>query len=202
MSRLHTSFVLGYHGCDRAIGEQALAGSIELIQSDRDYDWLGPGVYFWEGDPVRAREWAEAKAARQRSMQPYVVGAVIDLGHCLDLTTRDDIELLRDAYQGLVRSREAEGRALPRNQDSGGDPNRDKLLRNLDCAVIRYLHDSIEEQIAQGPADSELQRFDTVRGLFREGAPVYPGSGFFERTHTQIAVRSLDCIKGIFVPRM
>ena len=202
MSRLHTSFVLGYHGCDRAVGEQALAGSIDLIQSDRDYDWLGPGVYFWEGDPLRAREWAEAKAARQPSMHPYVIGAVIDLGHCLDLTTRDDIELLRGAYQGLVRSREAEGKALPRNRDAGRDPNRDELLRNLDCAVIRYLHDSIEEQIGQGSADNELERFDTVRGLFREGAPVYLGSGFYERTHTQIAVRSLDCIKGVFVPRM
>jgi hypothetical protein len=202
VSRLHTSFVLGYHGCDRTIGEQALAGSLELIQSDQDHDWLGPGVYFWEGDPLRAREWAEAKAVRQPGMQPYVIGAVIDLGHCLDLTTRDDIELLRDAYQGLLGSQEAEGKALPRNRDAGRDPNQDKLLRNLDCAVIRYLHDSIEEQIAQGTAEDELERFDTVRGLFREGAPIYPDSGFYERTHTQIAVRSLECIKGVFVPRL
>lgn len=201
MSRLHTSFVLGYHGCDRAVGEQALTGSIELIQSDQDHDWLGPGVYFWEGDPLRAREWAEAKAARQPGMDPYVIGAVIDLGNCLDLTTRDDIELLRDAYHGLLKSQEAEGKRLPRNKDVGRDPNRDKLLRNLDCAVIRYLHDSIEEQIARGAAEAELERFDTVRGLFREGAPIYPGSGFYERTHTQIAVRSLNCIKGVFVPR-
>jgi hypothetical protein len=104
LSRLHTSFVLGFHGCDRNIGEQTLAGKLDLIQSDRDYDWLGPGVYFWEGDPVRAREWAEAKAKRVPGMIPYVVGAAIDLGHCLDLTSRDNVELLRDAHDGLVAS--------------------------------------------------------------------------------------------------
>ena len=36
LSRLLTSFVLGYHGCDQNIGEQALAGNLDLIQSDRD----------------------------------------------------------------------------------------------------------------------------------------------------------------------
>jgi hypothetical protein len=42
LSRLLTSFVLGFHGCAQNIGEQALAGNLDLIQSDRDYDWLGP----------------------------------------------------------------------------------------------------------------------------------------------------------------
>jgi len=42
---------LAYHGCDQKIGELALAVDLDLIQSDRDYD-LGPGIYFWEGDPV------------------------------------------------------------------------------------------------------------------------------------------------------
>ena len=201
MSRLHTSFVLGYHGCDRSVGEKALGGATELIQSDQDHDWLGPGIYFWEGDPVRAREWAEAKAAQQAGMDPIVIGAVIDLGNCLDLTTRDDIELLRAAHDGLLEALAARGKLPPRNRNVGRDPNGDKLLRNLDCAVIRYLHDSIEQQIADGAVDGDLERFDTVRGLFREGAPIYPDSGFYERTHIQIAVRSLGCIKGVFLPR-
>jgi hypothetical protein len=196
VSRLHTSFVLGFHGCDRSVGEQALTGSLDLIRSDRDYDWLGPGIYFWEGDPIRAMEWAEAKAARKPGTTPYVIGAVIDLGNCLDLTTREDIELLRDAYDGLEASLAAEGRQLPSNRDVASDARKDKLLRNLDCAVIRYLSDNIEQQIATKSGDGSLEPFDTVRGLFREGAPIYPNSGFYERTHTQIAVRSIACIKG------
>ncbi len=54
MSRLATSFVLGYHGCDRRTGLKAVNGEVELIQSDKDFDWLGPGAYFWESDPQRA----------------------------------------------------------------------------------------------------------------------------------------------------
>jgi hypothetical protein len=91
---------------------------------------------------------------------------------------------------------------MPQNRDVLGDANRDKLLRDLDCAVIRYLHDSIDQQLSNNESRGALERFDSVRGLFREGDPVYPGSGFYERTHSQIAVRSLDCIKGVFIPRL
>jgi hypothetical protein len=70
----------------------------------------------------------------------------------------------------------------------------DKLLRYLDCAVIRNLHSMIEE-------DSEIESFDTVRGLFVEGGQTYTGSGFNLLTHTQIAVRNEACIRGIFLPR-
>jgi hypothetical protein len=46
-----------------------------------------------------------------------------------------------------------------------------------------------------------VQPFDSVRGLFEENPEVYPGSGFFKNTHSQIAIRNLDCIIEIFVPR-
>jgi hypothetical protein len=68
--------------------------------------------------------------------------------------------------------------------------------------LIGYLHDSIEQELSSAGAHGALERFDSVRGLFREGDPIYPGSGFYERTHTQIAVRSLECIKGVFLPRL
>ncbi|MDP8986281.1 MAG: hypothetical protein M3N97_14845 [Pseudomonadota bacterium] len=200
MTRLHTSFVLGFHGCDRHVGEKALTGNTDLIQSDRDYDWLGPGVYFWEGDPARALEWAETKATKIPGMVPFVIGAVIDRGNCLDLTFRENVKLLRDAHVGLVASLQKQGKPPPQNRNPRGVSGSDMLLRDLDCAVIRYLHDSIDQELASHPSSS-LEPFDTVRGLFREGDPIYSGSGFYERTHTQIAVRSLGCIKGIFLPR-
>ena len=59
MARLHTSFVLGYHGCSAEVGERVLAGAADLSPSEQDYDWLGPGVYFWDSDPQRAWEWAD-----------------------------------------------------------------------------------------------------------------------------------------------
>ena len=39
---------------------------------------------------------------------------------------------------------------------------------------------------------------DSVKGVFVEGGPIYEGSGFYEKTHIQIAVCNPDCIKGVF----
>jgi hypothetical protein len=191
MPRLQTSFVLGYHGCDASVGEKVLAGEADLLKSDKDYDWLGPGAYFWESDPLRAWEWAERRAAMDKIANPFVIGAAIDLGNCLDLLARESLELLAVTYQHLVEliSAAKDGRVLPEN---GKDD--DKLLRYLDCAVIRLLHAALEER--------EEAPFDTVRGLFTEGGHLYPGSGFKAKTHVQIAVCKPSSIKGYFrVPR-
>ena len=77
MSRLATSFVLGYHGCEHSIGVRAVNGEIDLLHSRRNYDWLGPGAYFWESDPHRALEWAQERVKEGRYRRAAVVGAVI-----------------------------------------------------------------------------------------------------------------------------
>ena len=46
-----------------------------------------------------------------------------------------------------------------------------------------------------------LQSFDTVRAMFTEGEQIYPTSGFYTFTHTQICVRNPNCIKAVFDPR-
>jgi len=43
--------------------------------------------------------------------------------------------------------------------------------------------------------------FDTVRALFPEGDELYAGSGFKDKTHSEIAVRNDACILGYFRPR-
>lgn len=203
MSRLITSFVLGFHGCSREVANQAIRGETTLLKSDKKYDWLGPGVYFWESDPVRALEWAEGKAADGVYAEAAVVGAVIDLGNCLDLLVRENLDLLGWAYENLAARRDKGELELPVNKDTEEDVHGDKLLRFLDRAVIKNLHEIIADQPAGGYPDigEYLDPFDSVRGLFTEGGEVYPGSGFYERTHTQIAVLSDECIKGYFLPR-
>lgn len=171
MARLHTSFILGYHGCSVDVGETVLSGKANMDGSNQAYDWLGPGVYFWEADPIRAWEWADWKVARQDYQHPFVLGAVIDLGNCLDLMARDSLEVLADAYSSLEAASKAagDGRALPSNQ-SAGKADDDNLLRYLDCAVVRHLHAAL--------ADASEPAFDSVRGLFTEGGALFPGSGF------------------------
>lgn len=101
MLRQHTSFVLGYHGCDAEVGERIVMGE-PMDASDQAYDWLGPGIYFWESDPKRAWEWADWKVSRGDFKEPFVVGAVIDLGNCLDLMMRESAIYLQYAYASLV----------------------------------------------------------------------------------------------------
>lgn len=181
MQRTVTGFVLGYHGCDRTTAEQLLAGS-PFGLSTNDYDWLGAGAYFWENDSVRAFRWAERVKKRAGTItEPAVVGAVIDLGLCLDLTTQSSLDVIRTAYDGLSKVVDAAGQALPNNFD--------ELRRPLDCAVLNYLHASMPEP-----------KFQTVRGMFVEGGDLYPGAFIKRETHVQIAVRDLSCIRGVFRP--
>lgn len=198
MSRLATSFVLGYHGCDRSVATKAVLDGSEILQSNRDYDWLGPGAYFWESDPARALEWAKWKASVNHYKDPVVIGAVIDLRNCLDLVAREDIELLREAHASFVKVQTTANLPIPKNGSPKGAKDKDRILRYLDCAVLKHLH-GIIETLSEG--DSSIEPFDTVRGMFVEGGKAYTGSGIYRKSHVQIAVRNAACIKGVFFAR-
>jgi hypothetical protein len=119
--------------------------------------------------------------------EPAVVGAVIQLGACLDLTNVAYTALLRQAYDHM---RDAYGRlARPLPANSGRD--RDMKNRQLDCLVINWLH-----------MEGGQSRFETVRGIFLEGGPAYPGAKIMRQTHIQIVVRNKRCILGVFRPNM
>lgn len=82
MASNQPAYVLGFHGCERALAESVVGGGHDLAWSENPYDWLGHGIYFWENDPYRAFEWA----TRQRRIPvPWVLGAFVDLGNCLNL---------------------------------------------------------------------------------------------------------------------
>jgi hypothetical protein len=194
LSRLATSFVLGYHGCDEIVAKAVISGKAELKPSQNDFDWLGHGAYFWESDPQRAFEYAEWKTAKGEFKKPAVIGAVIDLRNCLDLTNRSDLDLVKEAYDIYALDQEITDLPLAKNENAKGDPFGDLLLRNLDCAVINLLHYIIDNS-------SSAEKFDTVRGMFSEGGPLYAGAGYSAKSHTQIAVRHQECIVGYFRPR-
>jgi len=184
---LVSSFVPGYHGCKAGRASKILDGSAAFRPSKNNYDWLGNGTYFWEANPHRALVWARERAQSEgwSIASACVLGAVIDLGNCLDLLSTGGLEAVRIAYTSLRKSARQDAASLPKNQGGG-----DRLNRQLDCAVIEYLHMLNDK--------SGRPAFDTVRALFREGKPIYASSGFYQKTHIQICVRKAACIKGIF----
>jgi hypothetical protein len=189
------AFILGFHGCDLSVVENVITGKKELNPSKNSYDWLGHGAYFWENDPSRALKYAQMlkespNRGKGKVESPAVLGAIIDLGNCLNLMEIETLQLVRLAYDTLTDSLLAHGDELPQNIP-GYNGGNDLLLRHLDCAVIEILH-----KINDG------REFDSIRGLFFEGEELYPNAGFKTKTHIQICVRNPNCIKGYFLPKI
>jgi hypothetical protein len=192
--RLNTSFILGYHGCSNAIADELLSGK-PFKSSNNDYDWLGPGIYFWQANPLRALHFAEEVRDRRREKwSPAVVGAVIEPGLSLDLASDAGISAVKLAHATLLKVAKDNGSQLPIN--GGG---KDLLLRHLDCAVIKMLHDIRAKSInPPDPPIRMLDPIDTVSGIFVEGAPIYENSGFYAKTHIQLCVCNSARIRGVF----
>lgn len=185
------SWVLGFHGTDAATVKRVLnSRTANLTPSNNNYDWLGDGTYFWENDPVRARSFIEEKMKREGdARRPAVIGAVIDLGFCMNLFDRPALLELQAAHRDLVDDAKVLGFPIPVNEG----PTEDLLLRHLDKAVFDQVH-FLRQQ-------GGLSSYQTVRSPFLEGRPLYANTFFRLKTHIQIAVRDPSCIKGYFLPR-
>lgn len=189
-----SGLIIGFHGGDKDICEKIIRREIKnLRKSNNSWDWLGKGIYFWENNPKRALEFAKEQALRSSSVKtPFVLGAVIDLGYCLDLMDSSNLKLLTKSHETLCEVMAFLEKPMPQNRPPKNDGNKsDNLIRELDCAVIEHLH-SINEN----------KPFDSVRGIFTEGNPLYENAGFRDKDHIQICIRNPNCIKGYFLPRV
>jgi len=83
------NLVIGFHGCCQDTYVNVLYNNQQLKKSDNKYDWLGNGIYFWENSYQRAYEWADKKYKKNAA----VLGAVIDLGFCLNLTDYNSTDI-------------------------------------------------------------------------------------------------------------
>jgi hypothetical protein len=175
--------VLGYHGCDPAFAEKLLKAEIPIDDwkpSTNDYDWLGHGIYFWEYAPERALTWTN----RPSAVKGGVIGAIIQLENCLDLTDIQDTQLLGGSFENVRSEFEREGIDLPVNQSG---------RNRLDCLVINHL--------TKKAADDGIP-FQTVRCPFLEGGEVFPGSMIRSHSHVQLVVINPANILGVFRPNL
>jgi hypothetical protein len=160
--------VRGYHGTS-AIKAARIVRQQTLESSENGWDWIGHGIYFWEGAPGRAWEWAR----KHHGSESAVVAVDIMLGACLDLTDVRFTSILQVAYHQITELYSKRAESAPENRGKA---------RYLDCLVINYVCEEI------------LETIDTVRATFIEGDPVYPGSGFMSQSHIQICVRNVSSL--------
>ncbi len=170
----------------------ALDDKAPLKPSDNRFDWLGGGIYFWEHGPQRAYEWAvdQSKRIGSKITKPTVLGAQLDLGICLDLLDTANTRLLQKRFVNFRRFLRENKLPMPQNRNPQGEGWRDKALRFRDCAVIDFTLSRLFQ--------NEGIKCQTVRGVFLEGGPAFPGSKIMLKSHIQIAVLDPQCITKIF----
>ena len=165
--------VTGFHGTSRASAGSILAKGFDL--SRNEYDWLGEGVYFFQDAPQRALDWARERFGREAA----VVMAMIDLDGCMDLLDLGWEGPLSQAYYRLEAEARANRRPLP-HQSVGA--------HRLDAVVIN---------LTAGRLDEVGRPLRSVRAVFVEGEPLFPGSALAGRVHVQVAVRDRSAIRAV-----
>jgi hypothetical protein len=58
---IRPNLIIGFHGCDAETCQYLLNIHDKIILSEKPYDWLGHGMYFWENNYERALLWAKNK---------------------------------------------------------------------------------------------------------------------------------------------
>jgi hypothetical protein len=195
-----SNILIGFHGCDESARDELLTKPKIVKISEKPFDWLGHGFYVWENNYERALEWAKDKQKRGKIKKASVIGVVFTLDHCLDLIDSEFIKMLSIYYKLMENDFSSIGKDLPKNKDVKEDEHKDLLIRELDCAVIQYLHQKIKEA-KENDKNIPLKEFDSARGVFTEGGPAFPGAGVQKKSHIQICIRNMNCIKGFFLPR-
>ena len=197
--------VVGYHGTTLTAALRIVNRIENFRTSEREYDWLGRGIYFWEYGPKQALDFAKLrqKQAKKKKIKTHedelraneplaVVACMIRLGFCLDLTEPENVEYLADIFSDYKVHRERAELPLPKNR---------RKYRKLDCAVFEYAYRVIEASEPNSKEDTAL-KVDTARGVFvpADGRTrVWPGSWISRNTHIQLCVRNPASLLGTWL---
>jgi hypothetical protein len=105
----------------------------------------------------------------------------------------------------MVANFKALKKPIPKNKDVKQDEHKDKLLRELDCALIEFMHEQVfsdyQQEMNVNKGFTNVKLFDSTRGVFTEGGEAFPGSAILMKSHIQICIRNFNSIKGFFLPR-
>ena len=191
--------VIGYHGTSLSSALRIINRIESFRRSERDFDWLGRGIYFWEYAPRQALAWAtlrreqlrkkrkQTSEDKRRAEEPIaVIASMIRLGFCFDLLEPANIEYLGRVFDEYSQDMSLSGQPLPKNN---------RKYRRLDYAVFEYAYNTIEESPG-GPS------VDTARGVYVPpggGQRVWGASWVSRNAHIQLCVRNPICILGTWL---
>lgn len=191
--------IVGYHGTGLAAALRIVNRIEGFRPSERNYDWLGRGIYFWEYAPKQALNWAKLRQRQyrkkrvktpedeRRATEPLaVVACMIRLGFCLDLTEPDNVRYIRSIFESYKEALELAGDPLPTNS---------RQYRKLDCTVFEQAYEVLE---ASGP----ISKVATARGVYvpADGSKrIWDGSWISRDTHIQICVRNPTNLLGAWL---
>ena len=68
------NLIIGFHGCEDTVKQKLINNSDSIHISQKPYDWLGHGMYFWENNYDLALEWADNKKKRGEIEAPAGLG--------------------------------------------------------------------------------------------------------------------------------
>lgn len=211
--------VLAYHGCDISTRDALIRGDIKsLNQSANSYDWLGKGIYMFLDDPERALKLATFAAqnpdkllTKRPIVRPSVVGCILDVDRWLDLSTENGrkhfqtgVTSLKEAA-AVARAKDNSNYEFPTNKPAF-EGDQDILHRAYDCAVCNMIHAARDIAHTKAIESGNVKKihdtmpFQATRSIFEQGESV-EGSRIYDGSHTQISVRSEECIKGWFLIR-
>lgn len=171
--------IVAYHGTTVEVADRLVNGE-PFDDSERPYDWLGRGVYFWEYAPKQAWWWTRE---RRRNEAPAVVGAMIRLGSCLDLLDPVNVRFLRGVYEDMI---------LKWGEGDEPPPKNVKSKRSLDCAVLNWVYER---------SDRAGTPIETSRGVYvptNSVNRVWRGSWIYEQAHIQVCVRKQENILALW----
>ena len=168
--------VIGYHGTTVEIAERLVDGE-SFAASDNDDDWFGKGVYFWEYAPKQAWWWATTFKKKE---SPAVVGAIIRLGHCLDLLDPANVATLKQFHDRTLKSWRAANVKIPNNGNQH---------KKLDFALFNLFYSQSERPI------------ETSRAVYvptHSANRAWKRSWIYEEAHIQICVRKPENILAVW----
>jgi hypothetical protein len=162
--------IVAYHGTTEAEADDLVEG-VAFKPSNKTFEWLGKGVYFWEYAPKQAWWWGKEM---RKYKKPAVVGAMIRLGNCLDLLDPENVRWLRSVYDDIIPKWRKAKVPIPQNVLS---------KRSLDCAMLNWIYSQ---------SDKSKSSIETCRGVFvptSSAKRVWRGSWIYDEAHIQICVR-------------